>query len=51
MFYCVSDKNGNEGRKEGCVQILHNILRSSVTLSMSRLFGVCKAADRGEFWR
>lgn len=49
MFYCVSEKNGNGGRKEGCVQMLHNILRSSVTLSVSGLFGVRKAADRGDF--
>lgn len=35
-------QNGNEGRKEGYLQILH-ISRSSVTLSVSRLFRACKA--------
>lgn len=44
MFYCAFDQTGMRGRKEGYVQILHNISHSSVALSISRLFRGWKAA-------
>lgn len=37
-------QNGNEGRKDGYVQILHNISHSSVMLSICWSFRACKAA-------
>lgn len=51
MFYCAFDKTGMSRRKEGYVQILHNISHSSVALSISWLFRGCKAARLWWLWK